>query len=769
MGNAESNVTSSAVKKQTDSESLKIYSLVNVKGGGQLITLMKDAIKNKDYSNLDDQFREMVLPFLYNNGDGKMIPIQDLVVTRNKDRPKHKQLPQNRDPNYKPSNKSVVVPVDDPHSKDFAPQFREVCWDLDQRGSLGETILHLCLLNATPVHIELAKRLVLLFPKLINDVYQVDEFYGENVLHMSIVNEDPVVVKFLLDHGANFNERANGSFFLPEDQKFCRSDSLEHEWVDVSIKTDYKGYVYWGEYPLSFAACLGQEECYRLLLAKGADPDIQDTNGNTVLHILVIQNKLEIFDMSYECGASLDIKNRQSLTPLTLAAKLAMKDIYFHILSLQREIYWELGNITCAAYALDDIDTINSQTGEINKLSVLNLVVYGEKIDHLDMLSGVLADLLNAKWNKFVKFRFFRQFLTFFLYFAISLSCFVMRPGPSIPKSYKHHNHSHFMHSTSTTMSPININLTSDVDQCYLLNADKPSDYVRFVLEFLTLAGAMLYLFDAFRELRFLGYQTFTQNMMTVPSRVLFMCSCSMLMIMIPLRMACSHQGEDLSAVFVMLTTAPYFLFFCRGFKLVGPFVVMIYKMILTDLLCFVTIYIVFVLGFAQAYYVIFLSYKADKPSFFDDPIQSILAMFIMSLSEFGDTYEQFNYTAHPNIAKVIFIMYMAIVALLLINMLIAMMGKTYQDIAERKNEWMRQWARIVLVVERGVPPAICLQQQRNYSQAMADGRRALVLRLEHNEAEKEELRCISEMRTSNLESRNRRKKLFEEKKRNIK
>lgn len=53
-------------------------------------------------------------------------------------------------------------------------------------------------------------------------------------------------------------------------------------------------YVYWGEYPLSFAACLHQEECYRLLLAKGADPDYQDTNGNTVLHILVIQNKLVI-------------------------------------------------------------------------------------------------------------------------------------------------------------------------------------------------------------------------------------------------------------------------------------------------------------------------------------------------------------------------------------------------------------------------------------------------------------------------------------------
>jgi ankyrin repeat protein len=50
--------------------------------------------------------------------------------------------------------------------------------------------------------------------------------------------------------------------------------------------------VYWGEYPLAFAACLGQEECYRLMLARGANPNNQDTNGNTVLHMLVIYEKL---------------------------------------------------------------------------------------------------------------------------------------------------------------------------------------------------------------------------------------------------------------------------------------------------------------------------------------------------------------------------------------------------------------------------------------------------------------------------------------------
>jgi len=40
------------------------------------------------------------------------------------------------------------------------------------------------------------------------------------------------------------------------------------------------------------------------------------------------------------------------------------------------------------------------------------------------------------------------------------------------------------------------------------------------------------------------------------------------------------------------------------------------------------------------------------------------------------------------------------------------------------------QWARIVLVVERGVSPAERLKKLTDYSQPMSDGRRALVLRL---------------------------------------
>lgn len=165
----------------------------------------------------------------------------------------------------------------------------------------------------------------------------------------------------------------------------------------------------------------------------------------------------------------------------------------------------------------------------------------------------------------------------------------------------------------------------------------------------------------------------------------------------------------------------------------------MIYRMVMGDLIRFVSIYLVFVMGFAQAYYIIFLSFdNPTTPEGIDDSVsnpvpsamESIVAMFLMSLTNFGDYYGTMERTNHEMEGKILFVVFMVIVAVLLVNMLIAMMGNTYQKIAETRNEWQRQWARIVLVVERGVSPMERLKNFNFYSQPMSDGRRALVLRL---------------------------------------
>ena len=60
MGQAESNVTS-GVKKQAGVSTQKLYKFVNLKGGGLLVDMMKRAINNKQFAEIDHAIKTKVI------------------------------------------------------------------------------------------------------------------------------------------------------------------------------------------------------------------------------------------------------------------------------------------------------------------------------------------------------------------------------------------------------------------------------------------------------------------------------------------------------------------------------------------------------------------------------------------------------------------------------------------------------------------------------------------------------------------------------------
>ena len=59
----------------------------------------------------------------------------------------------------------------------------------------------------------------------------------------------------------------------------------------------------------------------------------------------------------------------------------------------------------------------------------------------------------------------------------------------------------------------------------------------------------------------------------------------------------------------------------------------------------------------------------------------------------------------------------MMLMPILLLNMLIAMMGNTYMNIiAKSEKEWIRQWAKIVMVLERAFSKDSLLKFQNQYA-----------------------------------------------------
>lgn len=57
-------------------------------------------------------------------------------------------------------------------------KYREVTWKLDERGLMGENLVGVCLLQGTAIHNQLAIKLIKAYPKLVNDIFISEDYYG---------------------------------------------------------------------------------------------------------------------------------------------------------------------------------------------------------------------------------------------------------------------------------------------------------------------------------------------------------------------------------------------------------------------------------------------------------------------------------------------------------------------------------------------------------------------------------------------------------------
>uniref|UniRef100_A0A914CHR5 Uncharacterized protein n=1 Tax=Acrobeloides nanus TaxID=290746 RepID=A0A914CHR5_9BILA len=203
----------------------KIYRLVNMNGGGDLIPWMRYAMQSGDSSFIDG-YMENIKDFMYNSGKGKLESVAELVKRRNKERNerlsafarkkgKGKSGPNILDDFNQENNQGDLMKalklLDGGKGAKGDAKYREIVWKFDDRGTMGENLVGCCLMQGSPVHKELAMKLITTFPKLVNDIMLSEEYYGLSPLHQAIVNEDPHLVGFLIQNGAEVNQRCYGA------------------------------------------------------------------------------------------------------------------------------------------------------------------------------------------------------------------------------------------------------------------------------------------------------------------------------------------------------------------------------------------------------------------------------------------------------------------------------------------------------------------------------------------------------------------------------
>ncbi|XP_046356888.2 transient receptor potential cation channel subfamily V member 6-like [Haliotis rufescens] len=659
----------SAWKQQNEeSEENPMYKYITLNNKGTLI-----AAYNEGGPELVEEIaRREIEPYLYNGGKGAMISKLEYIKWCRRRLAKsagYVELDTK-------SDESILEHFEEDEFNKFEPH--EACWDLNKRGGVGETPFHLAHLMDSPVHSEVCKILVRMYPKLTLDVYEGEEYFGESALHIAVVQGDFERVKILTENGAKVNQRATGRFFLPEDQKKSKSK-----------KTNFDGYAYYGEYPLAFAACVCHQDIYDYLIEHKADPNLQDSFGNTVLHMVVIADQPTMYRYAvchHERPANTHIKNKYGLTPLTLASKLGRHTIFKEMLELDSLELWRYSNILCSAYPLTSLDSIGPK-GDTNWNSALMIIVNGETEEHLDMLEGgVIRQLLDEKWKTFARRRFILRLVIAIIHLALISVIIYTRP-----------------------------------EGTQLLGFRGTIDIMRYTAEVLVCLGCFSAIMVDGISIGSQGFKPFIRNCMHAPAQTVNMMSSLLILLCIPFRILKLNTVEDILLIIAIPGSWFFLLFFARGVKLTGPFVTMIYKMIKGDLFRFALIYLIFLVGFTQGFFFLFRDVDTDNSDVqkFSTLEDTVMNLFQMTLGEFK--YEAFNYARYPQLTKIVFAFFMFLVPILLLNMLIAMMGNTYtQVISKSEKEWRKQWAKIVVVLERGFSKKQLLKFQQEYAVKIA-------------------------------------------------
>uniref|UniRef100_A0A3B3YUM8 Ion transport domain-containing protein n=1 Tax=Poecilia mexicana TaxID=48701 RepID=A0A3B3YUM8_9TELE len=188
-------------------------------------------------------------------------------------------------------------------------------------------------------------------------------------------------------------------------------------------------------------------------------------------------------------------------------------------------------------------------------------------------------------------------------------------------------------------------------------------------------------------------------------------------------------------------------LYYSRGDKHMGIYSVMIQKMILSDILRFLFVYIVFLFGFSAA--VVTLLIQPPPENTTGKGRQGLFATAKPDTECFTPTYRNISYTTlqlfkftigmgdmeftqdyqYMEVFYVLLIFYIILTYILLLNMLIALMSRTVEKITEESASiWRLQRAVTIMDMEKRLP--CCLKNsfrsgvERKLSTAFGDDRR---------------------------------------------
>uniref|UniRef100_H3DEM8 Transient receptor potential cation channel, subfamily V, member 4 n=1 Tax=Tetraodon nigroviridis TaxID=99883 RepID=H3DEM8_TETNG len=573
--------------------------------------------------------------------------------------------------------------------------------------STGKTCLPKALLNlysgqnvTIPLLVDIAERTGNL-RELLNTPFRDVYYRGQTALHIAIERRCKQYVELLVEKGADVHAQARGRFFQPRDEG---------------------GYFYFGELPLSLAACTNQPDIVHYLTEnphKKADLRRQDSRGNTVLHALVhiadntkdnTRFLTKMYDLLLIKSAKLypdcnleTVLNNDGMSPLMMAAKLGKIGVFQHI--IRREIKdeevrhlsrkfkdWVYGPVYSSLYDLSSLDTCGEEP------SVLEILVYNSRTEnHHEMLAvEPINELLRAKWQKFAAVSFYVSVVSYLTTMIIFTLVAYHHPVQGKPP-----------HPYTTS-----------------------SDYLRMAGEVITLASGIFFFLTNIKDV-FLKKCPGVKSLVIDGSFQLLYFIYSVLIVVSAALYLSGIEAYMSVMVFALVLGWMNALYFTRGLKLTGTYSIMIQKILFKDLFRFLLVYVLFMIGYASALVSLLTvcpppgtECEGGCPTYPKCRDPDTFSTFLLDLFKLtigmGDMI--WDSARYPAVFLILLITYIILTFVLLLNMLIALMGETVGQVSKQsKKVWKLQWATTILDIERSFP--VCLRKSFRAGEMVTVGR----------------------------------------------
>ncbi|XP_076436173.1 transient receptor potential cation channel subfamily V member 6-like [Babylonia areolata] len=586
--------------------------------------------------------------------------------------------------------------------------------------------------------ITVMRKLATLCPGLLLQHRQGD-YEGQNVLHTLVSKQNVEGVRALLGDLA------------PD-----RCDLLLH---GKAVGPCFAATVMMGELPLSVAALTFNVDMLDVLLVRGARLHWRNTQGDTLLHSLIRfaehhpDQEVQVTHMMRKVHERLQdprfapypqveprcvwlVENEEGLTALRLAAALALPSLFQFILHLEG-VYNQLdrhdGLFDSLLYDVTEIDPVARQQWRVEKtrrarqrtthhagccpgldspkryssttngkkreeqgrgfVSVLEIICETNMVDKaFGILSTpVVRSIVKAKWHHYLWW--------FVLWGVFHVLFMALLTGHAICKARLVQQAAADTMLTSVTSVTSATGANATRTQTTSLAEEKAFVAVAAIMT--VPVSVVVVVMEVVRWWRKLPFHLWLIHHNGLYRLQLLVFAVSLLADSV--WYWASGPVNNFFLTLALLVGWWFCTFFLRPWRKFSFFTVMLQKVLLGDMLRFSTIIVLELVAFCAAMYITFLSTPGPMPEEFEHFGMTVLTMFKLMLG-LGEV-EVLGRASHPWLSITLFVLFVVLTYLLMLNALIAMMSNTCSLVSENKvSQWELQRLSVVLLMESMLP-----------------------------------------------------------------